>query len=362
MNTSLNRKSQEGTVLAVVLMFSIVLLSLVIVSMETTKTHATAVREQAVAVEAELVLESGAAQALARLREGGFVEPVSGEGIEAEWVSFGGGEYYYYSVHDESNKVTSIKAWARIAIEESPSSSKASPDAVSWNGTGWYVRGRETLVTSGKYIPEAPAYFGNGGIQRPSGGFSWGASVDPADPSTWIKVGSSIDSWQMSTVPFEVNSLDFPADYLYNGGTPTPLTTVPHPYSSFVSQTPIGQFNAEAWFQNSAGPGDPTSKVTPSPDANSYDMTSISGEDYPYPVDSLIPDVQDFAWELWSKHQDAAATHLLDSGAHYGDYGTVADPRVTFVTGTLTVPTGKALRGTGILVVRDDYDPERGSQ
>jgi hypothetical protein len=38
-------------------------------------------------------------------------------------------------------------------------------------------------------------------------------------------------------------------------------------------------------------------------------------------------------------------------------YGDLSDPRVTFVTGVLEVSSGTTFQGCGILVIRDDYDP-----
>lgn len=56
-------------------------------------------------------------------------------------------------------------------------------------------------------------------------------------------------------------------------------------------------------------------------------------------------------------HKDDPDTYLLDGGTLSGVYGALDDPRVTLVTGELTVSSGQTFEGAGILVVRDDYDP-----
>jgi hypothetical protein len=166
-----------------------------------------------------------------------------------------------------------------------------------------------------------------------------------------------------SSIPFETSALDHPIDYIANGGTPAPASTDPHPNQIWASQNPIGQFNIEAWFQNSAGTGqDPTTKVTPPPTDSFYETGDTASLDYPYPVNPGIPDVQDFSWALWNKYKSSTASNVnkFSSGSHTGTYGTVASPTVTFVTGTLNVPAGQTFSGAGILVIRDNYDPNVG--
>ncbi|MBI4603356.1 MAG: hypothetical protein HY721_15500 [Planctomycetes bacterium] len=216
----------------------------------------------------------------------------------------------------------------------------------------------EITVKSVRFIPESPVYFGNGGIERPLGGFEWTSSSDPTDPSTWTPITGSPSSSQASWIPFQVSALDHPTDYIYNGGAPAPPSSSPHPYEIWASQNPIGQFNVEAWFANSAGAGnDPTINVSPAPTSTYYDTTDKSSPDYPYPVDPSLPDVQDFAWALWNQYASSSTVTKLGSGSHSGTYGDLSSPGVTFVTGNLTVDAGQTFRGCGILVVRDDYDP-----
>ncbi len=311
------------------------------------------------------IAESAAAQALARIREGGFEQPATGG-----WLPFSGGEFYYYSSFDAATETTIIRAWGRIAISGSPSGSSVAPDAADWDGTGYFLNGVEIAVQASKYIPNSPLYAGNGGFERPLQGFEWTGGFQKDDQSTWGKVSSFPSSYQYVTVdvddhgdevvgpvPLEVSALDHPVDYLVNGGTPTPASAYPHPYALMTSQTEFGQFNTEAWFTYSADPANGLSTVTPPPTAALYDTADRWSPDYPFPIDSSVPDVQDFAWRLWSMHKADPDTYLLDGSALSGAYGTLDDPRVTIVTGGLTVSSGQTFEGAGILVIRDDYDP-----
>jgi hypothetical protein len=215
----------------------------------------------------------------------------------------------------------------------------------------------EVAVKSSRYIPVSPLYFGNGGIEKPRGGFEWGAGVDPLDRSTWIAV-TTPSSTQASSVPFQASALDYPVDYLSAGGSPTPASGCPHPYAIWIAQNEIGQFNIEAWFANSAGTGyDPTINVTPPPTGSYYDTSDRTSSNYPYPVRSDTPDVQSLTFELWNKYKNDASSAKLSGGSRSGTYGTVASPQVTFVTGNLQVASGTTFDGCGILVIRDDYDP-----
>jgi hypothetical protein len=307
---------------------------------------------------ARQIADSAASHALARIKESGVVAPFSGSGGTPSWVSFSEGAYYYYSTYNASVQVNVIRAWGRVASDPNAVASTLSPDDANWDGSGWTVQGVEITVKGYKYIPESPLYFGNGGIEKPLGGFDWTGGSDLSDPSTWGEVTSSPSSWQSSSVPFESSALDHPADYLYNGGTPAPATTNPHPFKIWASQNPIGQRNIEAWFTNSAGVGnDPTIGLTPPPTSSYYNMGDQTSPDYAYPVDSSIPDVQTFAHELWNQHKNDPSATKLSQGSHSGTYGDMSDPGVTFVTGRLTVNSGATFKGAGILVIRDDYDP-----
>lgn len=350
----MSRKREEGAALLLVVILGLGLIVTSAVSVQMSLTHNVVVETQRLSLTARQIADSAAAQALARLKEGGFTEPVSGNGVNATWVNFSGGDFYYYTDYDAATDVSIVRAWGRLPTGlANPSGSTAAPDNIFWDGTGYQVAGVEVSLVGTRYIPEAPMYLGNGGIERPLGGFDWTSpGLDPNDPTTWTP-GTSVSSYQSSSVPFQVNALDHPYDYLDNGGTPTPASTVPHPYKPWVSQTLIGQYNTRAWFTNSAGSSDPMTGV--SPGASYYDNSSGSSPDYIFPVDSDIEDVQTFAWNLWSNYNSTGTN--LSSGNHQGTYGTLSNPGVTFVTGSLKVKSGKTFKGAGILVVRDDYDP-----
>jgi hypothetical protein len=169
---------------------------------------------------------------------------------------------------------------------------------------------------------------------------------------------SGASSWQDASVPFQLSSLDHPPDYLSSGDAPAPVESYPHRYGIWTSQNAIGQANVEAWFKYSAGStSDPTTGVTPPPTNTYYDMSDRSSLDYAYPIDSRVPDVQAFSLALWNEYKNDSSATKLSAGNRTGTYGTVANPSVTFVTGTLTVPASMTFEGAGILVVRDEFDP-----
>jgi hypothetical protein len=351
-------KKNRGTVLILVIIIGMVLLSLTVVSVQLSLAQKDVQETQEEIFYARQITESALAQALVKIREGGLVSFHSGGDASPAWVQFSRGQFLYYATYDAATNVNTVRAWGRIPGGSSPSGSTCAPDAAGWDGTGWALQGSELTVKSRRYVPETPAYFGNGGIQKPLGGFSWGSGVDPTNPATWVPVTGSPDSYQSNWVPFEISALDHPIDYIYNGGSPTPATTCPHPYKIMMSQNGIGQYNNEAWLTKSAGSGvDPTIKVTPAPTSANYDTSDPNSPDYPYAIDANVPNVQDLAFELWRAHQSDPAANLLGTGAHEGEYGTLAQPKVTFVTGELMVAANKQFRGCGILVIRDNYDP-----
>lgn len=357
----MERGNQRGSVLILAIFVALGVLSLTVVSLDSTRAHATSQRGTRSVLIAKQIADSGAAQALAKLKEGGFTVPRSGSGSSPQWVDFGEGQFYYYSVADSVNGIITIRSWGRVAVDANPSSSSAAPDESGWDGDGWMTKGVEIIARNVKFIPDTPMYFGNGGVERPMGGFAWTGGADPFDPTTWGTVTSGVSSWQDSSVPFTASALDHPIDFLY-GGTSTPTPAVAgsmFPYKIWTSQNPIGQFNVQAWFDNSAGSSsDPTSTSQPPPSSDYFDMSDPTSPDHAYPVDPSIPDVQNFAWELWSTYGDGSGGGTeLSQGNRYGTYGDLSNPGVTFVTGRLTVPPGETFRGAGILVIRDDYDP-----
>ncbi|MEM7232654.1 MAG: hypothetical protein AAF517_10790 [Planctomycetota bacterium] len=345
----------------------LVLMVLAAVGVSNSLSQAKAEHGRESAILANQIAESGASRALAMIKFGGIPDPVSGGGSDPEWISFSSGDFLFSGLTDPLTGSSVVQAWGRVAVESKPSIPVTilgvDETAVDdWADSGWIVRGVEITVQSSQYIPEVPLYFGNGGIERPLGGFDWNGTSDLADPSTWGRVSGSPSSYQDGSIPFEVSSLDHPIDYLYKGGTPAPVASWPHEYKVFSSQNEIGQFNIDAWFRNSAGSSsDPMDGVTPPPTQSFFEMKDKSSPDYPWPVESSVPDVQVFAWSLWQDfgagYSGTEPVHHLTQGSRTGTYGDLNKPAVTFVTGGLTVPSGKKFEGAGILVIRDDYDP-----
>jgi hypothetical protein len=348
---------EKGMALVLVIFLSLSLMTLAIVSVQAVKVHSLVQETQRGIFAVRQISESAAAHALVRIKEGGLMAPQSGGGSTAAWVNFSEGQYYYYTTYDNLTGMSVIRAWGRVAMDSSHSTCMVAPDASTWDGTGWILHGMEVAVRSRRYIPVSPLYFGNGGIEKPKGGFEWAAGVDPLDRSTWIPV-TTPSSTQASSIPFQPSALDYPVDYLSAGGSPAPASSYPHPYPVWVAQNDIGQFDVEAWFANSAGTGfNPTLGVTPPPTSSYYDTSDRTSPDYPYPVCPDTPDVQSLSFELWNKYKSDASAPKLAGGSRSGTYGTLASPKVTFVTGSLQVSSGTTFDGCGILVIRDDYDP-----
>ncbi len=350
---------RDGVALILVAVMALGLLMLSVVSLNMTREQSIAQVAQLEVFSARQIAESGAAHALVRIKQAGIVTPQSGGGANATWVTFDGGEYFYTTTFDATTRTNTIRSWGRVAVAATVSGSTVSPEHVSWDPSGYLVQGVEVVVKGRRFVPETPLFFGNGGVQKPLGGFDWSGGSDPSDPSTWGVIASGDEtSWQDSSIPFQTSALDYPYDYLYSGGSPTPATSNPHPYKIWGSQNPIGQRNVEAWFTNSGGTGyDPTVNVTPPPTSSYFDTSDQTSPDYPYPVDSTIPDVQMFAHDIWNTFSGAAGTTLLSDGDHSGTFGDLSTPGVTIVTGGLRVPAGQTFKGTGVLLIRDDYDP-----
>lgn len=363
-------RPDRGAALVAILMVTMVVVGMTVIVVQSSLTRSRVLADQYAEQQVREIVESAASQALTRVKRGGMTAPVSGNGTSPVWVDFGEGLFYYTSTYDVLTDTTNIRVWARRAVSDKPSSSTVSPDDSGWDGTGWLVHGIEISVVGEKNFPRAPAYFGNGGIEKPLGGFDWGSGVDPADPTTWKKATGASSS-QASWVPMTIDARDYPYDYLVNGGSPAGAGksllggilksiggSAMHPFPVWASQTPIGQFNADAWFNNSAGVGnDPLANVLPSPTSTVYTMGLPSADTHPYAVDPNLADVQAFAWALWSKYSKDPDANVLSEGSHSGDFGSISDPQITFVTGTLEIPDLTKLSGSGILVIRDDYDP-----
>ena len=346
---------EAGIALLFSLVMMLALLMMTALSLELTKTHALVNRSEESLFMARQGAESALAQALARMKDGGQLAPVSGDGTSPVWIAFGGGEFYYETTVDLTTEISTITAWSRIPVASNPSGSPFSPDNVAWDGRGYVLQGLELLVKGRVFIPSTPLFLGNGGIQRPLGGVEWVAGTDPFDPNTWQKVSSSPESTQRASVDMELSALDYPYDYLTNGGTPVALAPGIHPYSLLVSKNPVGQQNARAWMDFSAGGTAATAGLSPSP-LTSYSTTSTDA-DYAYPIDESVPDVQDYIDVIWNQYSSGASANLLTGGSLSGTYGSVATPQVTIVTGGLQIDAGDTFSGAGILVIRDDFDP-----
>ena len=351
-------RRRGAAMITIILSMSLLFLAAIAIQGVLTRSAASVTIEAS--LRASQIADSAAAKALARLKHGGIAFPQSGSSSTPSWEEFGEGQLYYYTKYDASLDTNVVRAWGRVAVDYSPSKSTFSPDSANWDGDGWVVEGVEIVLRNFTYFPETPLFVGNGGIERPMGGFHWSRGSDLSDPSTWGKVTRDASSYQSSSTPFEVSSLDHPSDYLTNSSaTVTAVSTLPHPYSVWVSENPIGQMNVEAWFDNSAGSSaDPTAMISPQPAVPYYDTSSSDSADYPYPVDTRVPDVQTYAWVLWNSYSTDPGANQIFAGSRSGTYGTLAAPEITFVTGNLTVDSGKTFEGTGILVIRDDYDPD----
>ncbi|MEM7167867.1 MAG: pilus assembly PilX N-terminal domain-containing protein [Planctomycetota bacterium] len=349
------RLRERGSALVMVLIIGAGILTLTLLSVQTSKTSAISLSDRVDHIQARSIAESALAHALVMIRRSGIEAPMSGGGLDAVWVPFSNGEYLYETLWDAANDATTVRAWARIGSRRALSAPTVAPSDAGWDSTGWTIEGIEALIKHDVYVPKSSYYVGNGGIERPLGGFDWSQpGVDPTDPSTWVPSPSASSS-QASTVPMMVDARNYPADYLENGGTPEAVSVFPHPYPIWTSQTAIGQYNTEAWFRNSAGSGDPLINVFP-PVATSY-SSDPTAPGYAFPINPELPDVSTYAAELWNTVRGTALSNELIEGSHTGSYGTVATPEVTFVTGELHVASGTTFSGSGILVIRDDYDP-----
>ncbi|MFN0060290.1 MAG: hypothetical protein ACKVX7_17670 [Planctomycetota bacterium] len=348
--------TQRGSALVVVLVVAIGLLATTLIAFQLNRAHSLTARTRYEALLAREIAQSAASHAFGLIKRGGMVEPVSGAGPLASWVDFSNGEYFYYSSFDKPSSVSTVRAWGRVAYAEKPSNCYVAPDSRAWDGSGWELKGLEVAIQATKYVPISPLFFGNGGIEAPAGGATVLADSDPQRPETWGTVSAPV-SFQSTTIPFSASALNHPADFIVSAILPVPAVGQ-HPYSIALAQNMLSQHNFEAWFTNSAGVGrDPKSTVSPSPDGANYETVDKTSRNYAYPVDPHLPDVQTFAFDLWSKHKDNPLATKLTGGDLNGTYGTLANPRITFVTGELRIQDGETFEGAGILVIRDAFDP-----
>ena len=150
-------------------------------------------------------------------------------------------------------------------------------------------------------------------------------------------------------------------------------------------------FNADRWFQpwSDSGTHDPATVTTPDPgDTGHYPSndpygTAVDGD--PFPVDTTIPDVQTWSWDMWEQYKNSPnAIHLqaqnasgemgvinspdgtapdgskyaLDTSANTLTLGSPTEPVVVFVTGKLGIPSNYEVKGYGVFVMRDDFHPD----
>ncbi|MBI4603357.1 MAG: hypothetical protein HY721_15505 [Planctomycetes bacterium] len=124
-------KRDSGVALIVVIVIGIALLIMAAGSLQLTLVHSVAQTVQREAFEARQIADSGAAQALVRIKEGGAVTPMSGGGTVAAWIDFGTGQFYYYTIFDAANSVSTLRAWGRVPADSSTSTCTSAPDSSS---------------------------------------------------------------------------------------------------------------------------------------------------------------------------------------------------------------------------------------
>src|SRR4030095_12943576 len=124
---------ERGVAMVFVVVMGMLLLMLTVVSLQTTLSRGVATTGEWQTFQATQIRDSGAAAAIAAVKEAGIVAPMSGGGAAAQWVRSGDGAYYYYTTYDAATGVSIIRAWGRIAATTSPSTSTAAPDSVLWD-------------------------------------------------------------------------------------------------------------------------------------------------------------------------------------------------------------------------------------
>jgi hypothetical protein len=394
-----------------VLVFGVTLIALAGVSLDTARTETVRYRTEHEIFQARQAAQAGVNEALALLRDGGISQPMSGDsGVDGgdatdgiddpEWVQHGPDGAYYYRTdvtNLASGQLFTITSYGRYESGTGATFQQGvDPTDPTYDGTGWTQRAIEVLVLASKGIPEAPLYFGNGGVEKGKGGWKWDGAADPLDSSTWTYYGTSgnrpsgTSSWispgLIGNDVFSVDSRDHPEDWLdlKPSKLPTLVSETPHPYGIFASQTLVGAHNASTFFDtwtSGSSTHDPNTQLTPSPEGSNYE----GDRGQAFPVDTSIPDVQTWSWELWSTYgNDPNSIHIDDQDSDLSSIdgeanvvvtngglapggghktftiGDIDNPQVVFVTGELNVHQNRVLKGYGILVVRDDFHPDEG--
>lgn len=372
---------QKGSALIVVVAVATGLLILTVATLDATQMQSKFSAAELESFRAKTAAKSGVNEALARIK-GTLKTPYSGTGGVPAWKSQGTGcDMFYYTTYNATNSMYRVRSWGRVRTRAVSGAVLAqttiSPDSGGFNYTGWRVHGFEAYIQGRKYIPNAPIYMANGAIEKARGGVDNTASAgfENTPVATWPRVGTGSgagDSYQGNDLPFRVDARNHPPDFLSAGwGGPAPTVTGPHPYNVFTVQNQVGQEDVKGWFGSWTGApaGGGAAAVYPDPTNTTYFSNDPTSPNYPYNIDPSVPNVATFSYELWNKYNADAVTGVQIGGtgalsptlgAGTTTIGNSTTPKVAFATGNLTIPSGSTLRGHGILVIRDNYDPNVG--
>jgi hypothetical protein len=416
--------TERGSALIVVLVFMVILVGLAGSALQSTRSdiqHTQFERETFLAHEAAV---AGATEAIARITYGGQTTPTSSAWRRCGTSALTG--YWYRTTFDAAHSLYTITVWGRSPNGAVAGAQPTTAPYSGFNRAGYTMRAIEVVVRGVKSIPNSPLYFGNGGVEKGRGAFAWSSSQNPLDPSTWTSyvamTDAAADSYMTRLIPMRVSALDHPESWLDSGGGrgtgatgaapgsaggPAPAQT-PHPYSIFAAQTYVGQQDCASFFMPwtisgttytpaaPAAPADPlytgvAGAVFPAPtDSAAFPTAPITNPGSPisfrpdaFPVDTRLPDVQTWGWDLWDSWKNSnQAVHITpndntvpligspngtasDTAIYSRDttnkvltIGGPGNAKVAFCSGNLRVGSGWKIKGHGILVIRDDYHPD----
>lgn len=393
-------RRERGSTLILVLILSSLLLSLAMLALTEAQTHTTNSRLEWELHSTRTGALSGINEAIGQVKFG-IDTPMSGGGANPAWIAMGTVEVIYRTTYVAPNYT--ITAYGRVANgPNAQANAGLLPGDLGYDPTDWTIRGYRVTMVANKNLPDAPLYFGNGGVERTRGGIAWNSNTHPDDPlglnppnvpwSFYGVTSGSHSSWMSDGLSFRADARGHPADYLDNMGaspvTPDPLLpdTI---HNFFAAQNKAGQHDNTSFFMPWNG-NDPGTKSAPDlTDTTLYpnrdtDPTDggYSDTDDAFPIDPDLPDVQTWAWQLYADRggpwgNDSDTVHLTsdngslpqDGGADDADstsdgtltIGTSANPKVAFSTGRLLVNSDKKIKGYGILIVRDDFHPTFGT-
>lgn len=340
-------KQRRGSVLVIVLFFAVLLFGFAIIAVDATIGRSRIAVEMVHRLQAETAAISKLNWALAKVRRGGIV-------TYAENAAYGAGASTNLDVSTAGRQVTIL---SRGYVGQ---------------GAERAVHNVRAVLVTFRFIPNGPLYFGNGAVEWPRGNME----------------GHSVDSFISNAMDYTISAWNHPYDHIYDD---TPMTRPPDGDARWVNQDPDSPFFGQPYSvfenQNWKGKQNITDWLTPwtyyGTTYNPMDQTYVehptdAGYE-PFPTHTLAPDVQTFAYDLWA-HPPANSLYLSNGDVRYGRYGnlgsdedgdgiddglednglgTLDNPRVVFVTGEF-LNSNKAFKGSGILVVRDDYDPAVG--